>query len=135
MAGEGTERREGSLTQAAGGDPTLFSNLVQSDPEHLSTDLSHSARLDEEVKPRPTETQAIIGDLEVSSSEKKSLFGRARSALTRTGTLEEEQRSTTARDVAILETVESGPAPISVGESNKDDDALEIPAFLRRQNR
>lgn len=116
-------------------DPTLFSTLASPDSEQHPRDLSHSARLDEGVKTLSAETQVMTGGLDVRDAEKKSLFGRARSALTRTGTLEEEKRSTAPRDVAILETVESGPAPISVGESNKDDDALEIPAFLRRQNR
>ena len=75
---------------------------------------------------RPTE--------EVPTLDKTSIFGRAKRALTRTGDLESDQ-ATISKGVSVLETVESGPAPILAGEPNKEEDALEIPAFLRRQSR
>ena len=71
---------------------------------------------------------------EVPTLDKPSIFGRAKRALTRTGDLESDQ-ATISKVVSVLETVESGPAPILAGEPNKEEDALEIPAFLRRQSR
>ena len=72
---------------------------------------------------------------EIPILDKTSIFGRAKRALTRTGGLEADQASTISKGVSVLETVESGPAPILAGEPNKEEDALEIPAFLRRQSR
>tara|TARA_B100000686_G_scaffold343949_1_gene425690 strand:- start:536 stop:1867 length:1332 start_codon:yes stop_codon:yes gene_type:complete len=72
---------------------------------------------------------------EIPTLDKTSIFGRAKRVLTRTGGLEAEEIPEISRGVSVLETVESGPEPILGGEPNKEEDALEIPAFLRRQNR
>jgi len=73
--------------------------------------------------------------VENQTLDKTSIFGRAKRALTRTGGLEGDQVTTISKGVSVLETVESGPAPVLAGEPNKEEDALEIPAFLRRQSR
>ncbi|MEE2694547.1 MAG: cell division protein FtsZ [Pseudomonadota bacterium] len=72
---------------------------------------------------------------ENSTIDKTSIFGRAKRVLTRTGGLEADHATMVSKGVAVLETVDSGPSPILAGEPNKEEDALEIPAFLRRQSR
>ena len=125
----------GPLSQIADEDRTLFSPQSFDKSEQTNVDQSQYDNLAEEVNVFGGATKLKENDLEAATLDKKSLFGRARSVLTRTGSLEAEQTTTASKRVPILEAVESGPAPIAAGEPSKDDDALEIPAFLRRQNR
>ena len=68
-------------------------------------------------------------------SDRKGLFSRmARSALTRQSSTPMEQNRSTTRE-PVLETVEVASAPIAMVEADREEDLLEIPAFLRRQDR
>ncbi|HIC72644.1 MAG TPA: hypothetical protein EYO88_11190 [Alphaproteobacteria bacterium] len=68
-------------------------------------------------------------------SDRKGLFSRmARSALTRQSSTPMEQNRSTTRE-PVLETVEVASAPIAMVEADREEDLLEIPAFLRRQAR
>ena len=67
-------------------------------------------------------------------SDRKGLFGRMGSALTRQSSAPMEQNRPTTRE-PVLETVETAPAPIEMMGVDREEDVLEIPAFLRRQAR
>ena len=127
-----SEDRETPVLEPEGGDDglTLFSAPTFESQQTAISDGNHipsAGALDRRANSGlPIE--------EIPTLDKTSIFGRAKRALTRTGGLESDQ-ATISKGVSVLETVESGPAPILAGEPNKEEDALEIPAFLRRQSR
>jgi len=127
-----SEDRETSALESEAGDDglTLFSTPTF---ENQQTAISDRAQI---PRPGALDGQANSGrsNEEMPTLDKTSIFGRAKRALTRTGGLEADQ-ATISKGVSVLETVESGPAPILAGEPDREEDALEIPAFLRRQSR
>tara|TARA_B100000315_G_scaffold242564_1_gene264895 strand:+ start:344 stop:1942 length:1599 start_codon:yes stop_codon:yes gene_type:complete len=66
--------------------------------------------------------------------DRKGLFSRMARSVARQSPMPVERDRLAARE-PVLEAVEVAPAPIGIMEEDRDEDLLEIPAFLRRQAR
>ena len=81
-----------------------------------------------------TPTPGLAGEAS-DMSDRKGLFSRmARSALPRQFSAPTHPTRSGTRE-PVLETVEATPDPITMMEAEREEDLLEIPAFLRRQTR
>ena len=91
--------------------PNLFNAKSVAASDNPGTDPVLGEQDREEIEGFERNLKSEAGELESSRQDRRSLFGRARSALTRTGTLEVDETTVAAKGVPVLETVESGPAP------------------------
>jgi len=124
------ERSPAIETPASGSPITAERSEDISTAEHASGELPHASIEDVSVASTP-ELAGEASDM----SDRKGLFSRmARSALPRQFSAPTHPTRPSTRE-PVLETVEATPNPITMMEAEREEDLLEIPAFLRRQTR